>query len=39
VTKLPSERLVSLVGVAPQPAYEKYNKTFNAILDSVRFAK
>jgi hypothetical protein len=25
--------------VAPQPAYEKYDKTFTAILDSVRFAK
>ena len=39
VTTLRPEGLVSFVCVAPQPAYEKYDKTFNAILDSVRFAK
>jgi len=39
VTTLRPEGLVSFVCVAPQPAYEKYDKTFNAILDSVRFTK
>ncbi|HEV2197350.1 MAG TPA: M48 family metallopeptidase [Candidatus Acidoferrum sp.] len=39
VTTLRPEGLVSFVCVAPQPAYEKYDKTFNAILDSVRFSK
>jgi hypothetical protein len=39
VTTLRPEGLVSFVCVAPQSAYEKYDKTFNAILDSVRFAK
>lgn len=39
VTTLRPEGLVSFVCVAPQPAYEKYDKTFTAILDSVRFAK
>lgn len=39
VTTLRPEGLVSFVCVAPQPAYEKYDKTFNAILDSVRFPK
>jgi len=39
VTTLRPEGLVSFVCVAPQPAYEKYDKTFNAILDSVQFAK
>ena len=39
VTALRPEGLVSFVCVAPQPAYEKYDKTFDAILDSVRFAK
>ncbi|PYT80293.1 MAG: hypothetical protein DMG40_12945 [Acidobacteria bacterium] len=39
VTTLRPEGLVSFVCVAPQSAYEKYDKTFNAILDSVRFTK
>lgn len=39
ITTLRPEGLVSFVCVAPQPAYEKYDKTFNAILDSVRFAR
>lgn len=39
VTTLRPEGLVSFVCVAPQPAYEKYDKTFTAILDSVRFPK
>jgi len=39
VTTLRPEGLFSFVCVAPQPVYEKYDKTFNAILDSVRFAK
>jgi hypothetical protein len=39
ITTLRPEGLVSFVCVAPQSAYEKYDKTFNAILDSVRFAK
>ncbi len=39
VTTLRPEGLVSFVCVAPQSAYEKYDKTFDAILDSVRFQK
>ena len=39
VTTLRPEGLVSFVCVAPQAAYEKYDKTFNALLDSVRFRK
>ncbi|HEY6944521.1 MAG TPA: M48 family metallopeptidase [Candidatus Acidoferrum sp.] len=39
ITTLHSEGLVSFVCVAPQTAYERYDKTFNAILDSVRFQK
>jgi len=38
VTTLRQEGLVSFICVAPQSAYEKYDKTFNAILDSVHFA-
>ena len=39
ITTLRPEGLVSFICVAPQSAYEKYDKTFDAILDSVRFAK
>ncbi len=39
VSTLRPEGLVYFVCVAPQSAYEKYDKTFNAILDSVRFTK
>jgi len=39
ITALRSEGLVSFVCVAPQAAYAKYDKTFNAILDGVRFQK
>jgi len=39
ITTLRPEGLVSFVCVAPQSAYEKYDKTFNGILDSVRFTK
>jgi len=39
VTALRPEGLVSFICVAPHPAFEKYDKAFNAILDSVRFAK
>jgi hypothetical protein len=39
ITTLRPQGLVSFVCVAPQAAYEKYDKAFNAILDSVRFAK
>jgi Zn-dependent protease with chaperone function len=39
ITTLRPEGLVSFVCVAPQSAYEKYDKTFNTILDSVRFPK
>ena len=39
VATLRPEGLLSFVCVAPQSAYEKYDKTFDAILDSVRFAK
>jgi len=39
ITVLRPEGLVSLVCVAPTKDYEKYDKTFAAILDSVRFSK
>src|SRR5690348_3422578 len=39
ITVLRPEGLVSLVCVAPTKDYEKYDKTFAAILDSVRFPK
>ncbi|MHB8500434.1 MAG: M48 family metallopeptidase [Candidatus Acidiferrales bacterium] len=39
ITVLRPEGLVSFVCVAPQKDYEKYDKTFSAILDSVRLAK
>jgi hypothetical protein len=39
VSALRPEGLVYFVCVAPQPSYDKYDKTFNAILDSVRFSK
>jgi Zn-dependent protease with chaperone function len=39
VTVLRPEGLVYFVCVAPQSAYDNYDKTFSAILDSVRFSK
>jgi len=39
ITVLRPEGLVYFVCVAPQSAYDNYEKTFSAILDSVRFAK
>jgi hypothetical protein len=39
ITVLRPEGLLSFVCVAPQSAYDKYDKTFSAILDSVRFQK
>jgi hypothetical protein len=30
---------VSFICVAPQKDYEKYDKTFSSILDSVKFQK
>ncbi len=39
VTVLRPEGLVYFVCVAPQSAYDNYDKTFSAILDSVRLAK
>ena len=39
VTVLRSEGLVYFVCVAPQSAYDSYDKTFSSILDSVRFPK
>ena len=39
ITVMRPEGLVSFVCVAPQKDYEKYDKTFGAILDSVRLAK
>jgi Zn-dependent protease with chaperone function len=39
VTVLVPEGLVYFIGVAPQSAYDNYEKTFSSILDSVRFAK
>ncbi|HKV61603.1 MAG TPA: M48 family metallopeptidase [Candidatus Acidoferrum sp.] len=38
VTALRPEGLIYFVCVAPQSAYDNYDKTFSAILDSVRFA-
>jgi hypothetical protein len=37
VTVLRPEGLVSFLCVAPKPAYPEYEKTFSAILDTVRF--
>lgn len=39
ITVIRPQGLVSFVCVAPQKDYEKYDKTFSAILDSVRLAK
>jgi hypothetical protein len=39
ITVVRPEGLVSFVCVAPQKAYENYDKTFGAILDTVRFQK
>ena len=37
VTVLQQEGLVSFLCVAPSPAYPEYEKTFSAVLDTVRF--
>jgi len=39
ITVIRPEGLVSFVCVAPQKDYEKYDKTFSSILDTVRFPK
>jgi hypothetical protein len=39
ITVMRPEGLLSFVCVAPQKDYEKYDKTFSAIFDSVRLAK
>jgi hypothetical protein len=39
ITVMRLDGLVSFVCVAPQRDYEKYDKTFSTILDSVRLAK
>jgi hypothetical protein len=39
VSVLRPEGLVYFVCVAPQSAYDNYDKTFSSILDSVRFSK
>jgi len=39
ITVIRPEGLVSFVCVAPQKDYEKYDQTFSAILDSVKFGK
>jgi beta-barrel assembly-enhancing protease len=39
ITVIRPDGLVSFVCVAPQKDYDKYDRTFSAILDSVRFAK
>jgi hypothetical protein len=39
LTVIRPEGLVSFVCVAPQKDYDRYDKTFSAILDSVRFTK
>ncbi len=39
ITVLQPQGLLSFLSVAPQAAYPDYDKTFSAILDSVRLAK
>jgi hypothetical protein len=39
ITVIRPEGLMSFICVAPQKDYEKYDKTFSSILDSVRFQK
>jgi hypothetical protein len=39
ITVMRPEGLVSFICVAPQKDYEKYDKTFSSILDSVKFQK
>jgi hypothetical protein len=39
ITVVQSQGLLSFLSVAPQTAYSDYDKTFSAILDSVRLAK
>jgi Zn-dependent protease with chaperone function len=39
ITVLHPQGLLSFLSVAPQAAYSDYDKTFSAILDSVRLAK
>ena len=39
VTVLRPEGLVNIVGVAPEAEYPRFQKTFESILDSVRFQK
>jgi beta-barrel assembly-enhancing protease len=39
ITVLQPQGLLSFLSVAPQAAYSEYDKTFAAILDSVRLAK
>jgi hypothetical protein len=39
ITVLRPEGLVYFVCVAPQSAYDNYDKVFSSILDSVRFTK
>lgn len=39
ITVMRPDGLVAFVCVAPEKDYEKYDKTFAAILDSVRFAR
>jgi hypothetical protein len=39
ITVLQPQALLSFLSVAPQGAYSDYDKTFAAILDSVRLAK
>jgi hypothetical protein len=39
ITVMQPEGLLSFLCVAPQAAYSEYDKTFSAVLDSVRLAK
>jgi hypothetical protein len=39
VTVLRPEGLLYFVGLAPQSAYDNYDKTFSSILDTVRFTR
>jgi hypothetical protein len=39
ITVVQPQGLLSFLCVAPQAAYSDYDKTFSAILDSVRLSK
>jgi hypothetical protein len=39
ITVMQPNELLSFLCVAPEPAYSDYDKTFSAILDTVRLTK